>query len=42
MKLRIPWMSRADRRRWRSARTVADLGELMALWLEGEIASRPG
>ncbi|MFJ3533807.1 MULTISPECIES: DUF6919 domain-containing protein [unclassified Streptomyces] len=35
-------MSRADRRRWKSARTVADLGELMALWLEGEIASRPG
>ncbi|MDX3025352.1 DUF6919 domain-containing protein [Streptomyces acidiscabies] len=35
-------MSRADRRRWRSARTVADLGELMALWLEGTIASRPG
>ncbi|MFF9638747.1 DUF6919 domain-containing protein [Streptomyces bacillaris] len=35
-------MSRADRRRWRSARTVADLGGLMARWLEGEIASRPG
>lgn len=42
MKLTLPWMSRADRRRWKSARTVADLGELMALWLEGEIASRPG
>ncbi|MCX4792636.1 hypothetical protein OG369_43455 [Streptomyces sp. NBC_01221] len=42
MKLTLPWMSRADRRRWTSARTVADLGELMALWLEGEIASRPG
>ncbi len=36
------WMSRADRRRWRSARTIADLGELMAQWLEGEIGSRPG
>lgn len=35
-------MSRADRRRWASARTLADLGELMALWLEGEIGSRPG
>lgn len=35
-------MSRADRRRWRGARTLADLGELMALWLEGTIASRPG
>ncbi|MEV5204939.1 hypothetical protein [Streptomyces sp. NPDC053720] len=42
MKLTPPWMSRADRRRWSSARTVADLGELMALWLEGAIASRPG
>ncbi|MEU3220116.1 hypothetical protein [Streptomyces sp. NPDC006971] len=40
--MRLPWMSRADRRRWSSARTVAELGELMALWLEGEIASRPG
>ncbi|GAA5083032.1 DUF6919 domain-containing protein [Streptomyces similanensis] len=35
-------MSRADRRRWASARTLGDLGELMALWLEGEIGSRPG
>ncbi|MFF7986999.1 DUF6919 domain-containing protein [Streptomyces sp. NPDC007901] len=35
-------MSRSDRRRWRSARTISDLGELMALWLEGKIASRPG
>jgi len=40
--MKLPWMSRADRRRWRSARTLADLGELMAQWLEGEIASRPG
>ncbi|MFV8127518.1 DUF6919 domain-containing protein [Streptomyces syringium] len=35
-------MSRSDRRRWRAADTLAELGELMALWLEGEIASRPG
>ncbi|MFE9770027.1 DUF6919 domain-containing protein [Streptomyces sp. NPDC005808] len=35
-------MSRSDRRRWRSAGTITDLGELMALWLEGKIASRPG
>ncbi|MBK3567822.1 hypothetical protein [Streptomyces sp. MBT62] len=42
MDLTLPWMSRADRRRWRSARTISDLGELMALWLEGKIASRPG
>lgn len=38
----LPWMSRADRRLWKSAKTVADLGKLMARWLEGEIASRPG
>ncbi|MFF8329206.1 DUF6919 domain-containing protein [Rhodococcus qingshengii] len=38
----IPWMSWSDRRRWRSARTVADLGELMAQWLERRISSRPG
>lgn len=40
--MKLPWMSRADRRAWKSAKTVADLGELMARWLEGEIASRPG
>lgn len=38
----LPWMSLRDRHRWRSARTIADAGTLMALWLEGEIASRPG
>ncbi|ONK09280.1 hypothetical protein [Streptomyces sp. MP131-18] len=41
-KWKLPWMSRSDRRLWRSARTVADLGVLMAAWLEGQIASRPG
>ncbi|MEW2578372.1 DUF6919 domain-containing protein [Streptomyces syringium] len=35
-------MSRADRRRWEGARTLPDLGELMALWLEGSLLSRPG
>lgn len=40
--MKLPWMGRADRRRWKAAKTVADLGELMALWLEGEIDSRPG
>lgn len=40
--MQLPWMSRSDRRRWRSARTITDLGELMAAWLEGKIASRPG
>jgi hypothetical protein len=29
-------------RRWAEAETVADLGELGALWLEGEIPSQPG
>jgi hypothetical protein len=42
MKLRWPRMSRADRRRWQSARTLTDLGGLMAQWLGGEIASWPG
>ena len=35
-------MNRADRKRWAAARTLADLGELTALWLEGGIASQPG
>jgi len=34
-------VNRADRQRWASARTLADLGNLTALWLEGEIASQP-
>jgi hypothetical protein len=42
MNLHIPWMSRSDRRAWQSARTLADLGHLMADWLEGGIASWPG
>jgi len=28
--------------RWAEAKTIADLGELGALWLEGEIPSQPG
>ncbi|GAB2717317.1 DUF6919 domain-containing protein [Kitasatospora kifunensis] len=35
-------MSRADRRRWRSAASLAELGELTAQWLEGRIESRAG
>ncbi|WP_069874514.1 ATP-binding protein [Streptomyces malaysiensis] len=42
MRIRLPWMSRADRARWRSARSLADLGQLVAAWLEGDIASQPG
>ncbi|WP_371503551.1 hypothetical protein OG871_39865 (plasmid) [Kitasatospora sp. NBC_00374] len=35
-------MNRTDRQAWRSAATLADLGELTAQWLEGTRASRPG
>ena len=35
-------MNRADRKLWAAARTLADLGELTARWLEGRIASQPG
>jgi hypothetical protein len=34
-------MNRADTRAWQSARTLADLGELTARWLEGDIAEQP-
>jgi len=34
-------MSKADREKWAAARTLADLGELTAQWLEGRIASQP-
>lgn len=33
---------RADRRRWGQAESLADLGNLMALWLEGELSLWPG
>jgi hypothetical protein len=35
-------MSAADRAAWASARTLADLGELTACWLEGTVLSQPG
>lgn len=35
-------MSRADRRAWAEARTVADLSQLMARWLDGDLKSWPG
>jgi hypothetical protein len=35
-------MSPEDEALWRSARTLADLGELTARWIEGAIASQPG
>lgn len=46
MKIRLPFLERLLERRldrrWKTAATLADLGDLMALWLEGEIASWPG
>lgn len=33
---------RADRKRWAQARTLPELGELMARWLEGDLALWPG
>ena len=35
-------MNRSDRKLWAQTRTLADLGELTAQWLEGRIASVPG
>ena len=35
-------MNRYNRNLWATARTLADLGELTARWLEGEIAEQPG
>lgn len=35
-------MSRADRYLWESCRTLEDLGQTTALWLEGRIKSQPG
>ena len=34
--------SKSDRAAWGSARTLSDLGELTAQWIEGRIASQPG
>lgn len=34
-------MNRHDRARWRSARTLYDLGDLVVAWLHGEIAETP-
>jgi hypothetical protein len=35
-------MNRNDRKLWAQTRTLADIGELTAQWLEGRIASVPG
>jgi hypothetical protein len=34
-------VNRADRKRWASARTLGDLGELTAQWCAGDIAQTP-
>lgn len=34
-------VNRADRKKWKSARTRADLGELVIAWLNGEIKQTP-
>ena len=35
-------MNRDDRKLWASARTLDDLCELTAMWLEGELEQTPG
>jgi hypothetical protein len=35
-------MKRADRAAWRSARTMANLGELVVAWLAGQLQQTPG
>lgn len=35
-------MRRKDRAQWQTARTLGELGELTARWLEGDLASQPG
>ena len=35
-------MKRADRAAWRSATTMADLGELVVAWLNGQLQQTPG
>lgn len=42
MRLDLTFMSRKDAARWKSARTMADLGELVIAWLNGEITRTPG
>jgi hypothetical protein len=39
---KITGMTAQDAALWRGARTLADLGELTARWLEGSVASVPG
>ena len=40
--LRIDGMSHSDAARWASCRDMADLGEMVVAWLNGEVAQNPG
>ncbi|MCX4554255.1 hypothetical protein [Streptomyces sp. NBC_01500] len=42
MKLRLPWMSRTERKAWQAARTLHDLAQLTAAWWEGTVRDLPG
>ncbi|MBC9730978.1 DUF6919 domain-containing protein [Streptomyces sp. TRM68367] len=39
--LHLPWMSHSDRKRWKTARTLTDLGQLTAAWWEGTVRRLP-
>ncbi|WP_326695715.1 DUF6919 domain-containing protein [Streptomyces sp. NBC_01766] len=42
MKIRLPWMSRTERKAWQAARTLPDLAQLTAAWWEGTVRALPG
>src|ERR1035441_5983858 len=42
LSLNLTGMSKRDAARWASARNMADLGELVIAWLNGEITQTPG
>src|SRR5690606_11856930 len=42
VKIRLPFLERRLDRRWKTAATLGALGDPMALWLAGELASWPG
>lgn len=42
LRVNLTGMSRQDASRWASARTMADLGEMVIAWLNGEITQTPG
>ncbi|WP_331736883.1 hypothetical protein OG426_55575 (plasmid) [Streptomyces canus] len=40
--LPLPWMNRSERKQWKAARTLTDLGQLTAAWWEGTVRNLPG